>query len=116
MNWYIVLYVALTILALIVSAVLLQLWKTLNSLNALIMDVRSEALPLLSGLKMTLDQVNNELETVDDIVSSVQEVSDKVNATTIVAQEIISSPLIKLAGFSAGVKKALSTLAKRKEK
>ncbi len=120
MNWYLVFYAVLTVLAVVlvffIGSVLLNLAKTLNSLNALIIDVRSEVTPLLSELRTTLCQVNNELTTVDDIVKSVQEVSEKVNAVTAVAQEIISSPLIKLASFSAGAKKAVSTLLKRREK
>lgn len=120
MNWYLVIYAILTILAIVlvffISSVLLQLSRTLNSLNELIIDVKAEVTPLLTELQTTLDQVNDELSTVDDIVRSMQEVSDKVNATTTVAQEVISSPLIKIASFSAGAKKAISSLAKKKEK
>jgi len=51
---------------------------------------------------------------VDDIVESVQEVTDKISSTTRIAQEAISSPLIKIASYSFGARKALKSFLKKK--
>lgn len=120
MSWYLILYVVLTILAaflvFFICMALLRLSRTLESLNSMIIDVQAEVTPLLSELRVTIDQVNSELETVDDVVQSVQEIGDKVTATATVVQEIISSPLIKVASLSAGAKEAIGVLLKRRRK
>jgi len=82
----------------------------------MIIDVQAEVTPLLSELRVTLDQVNSELDTVDEVVQSVQDIGDKVTATATVLQEIIASPLIKVASLSAGAKKAISVLLKKRSK
>ncbi len=115
MDWTNVLEIAIVLLIVFVSGVLLQLFRVLGSINKLIKEMRQEIIPSLNSLRTTIDAVNNELSRFDEIVGSVQEVTDKVSSTTRVAQEIISSPLIKIASFSFGAKKALSSLFKRKE-
>ncbi len=112
----IILVILAAILTLFFVYVLIQLSKTLGSINELIKDVNKQVPSLLEKLQITIDEVNSELGQVGEIVKSVEEISDKVNTTTNVVQEIISSPLIKLASFSAGAKKAISTLIKEKKK
>ena len=120
MNWYYVLYIVLTLLgAILVSFICLALMRvarTLDSLNGLIIEVRTEIIPLLGELRTTLDQVNNELDTVDEIVQSVQDAGDRVTATATFLQKIISSPIIKVASFSAGAKEVINTWKKQKGK
>ena len=69
---------------------------------------------MMAKLQITVDEVNSELARVDKIVESAENLSQTVDSTTKVAQEIISSPLIKLAALSAGIKKAFGTLSKNK--
>ncbi len=120
MSWYFIMYVVLTILAAVlvffICMVLLRLSRTLESLNSMIIDVQAEITPLLSELRVTIDQVNSELNTVDEVVQSVQEMGDKVTATATVLQEIIASPLIKVVSFSAGAKKAIGSLLRKRSK
>lgn len=114
MDWGVVLNIALVVLVIFGIAILAQLFRMLGSLNNLVKSINKEVSPLLTKLQTTIDDVNSELERVDEIVASVAEVSEKVQVTTRIAQEVISSPLIKLASFSAGTKKALASLIGRK--
>lgn len=114
MNWTPMIEVAIILLIVFIIGVLVQLFRVLGSLNRFIKDTREEIIPSLNSLRSTIEAVNNELSRVDEIVGSVQEVTEKVSSTTKVAQEIVSSPLIKIASFSFGAKKALGSLFKRK--
>ncbi len=105
-----VLTAALVILTVAVVFILIQMFRTLGNLNRLISDLGREVPPILSKLQRTVDEVNVELGRVDEIARTVQEVTDKVQVTMEVAQEVVSSPLIKLASLSAGTKKAWSSL------
>ncbi len=114
MNSYFWLYIFLAVLAAVVvffiSLALLRLARTLDSTNSLIVDVRTQLAPLMTELRVAIEQINNELDTVDDIVQSVHEAGERVTATATVVQKLISSPLIKIASLSAGAKAALNAL------
>lgn len=118
MNWPLILNAALVLavvaLAVFFIMVLIQLTKTLSSINEFVKEINRDIPPLLTKLQTTIDEVNDELGRVDEIVQTVQEVSEKVSVTTSVAQEIISSPLIKVASISAGARKAIDTLMGKK--
>ena len=119
MNSYFLLYAILTLLAVIlvffICVVLIRLARTLDSTNALITDVHTELTPLMAELRVTIDQINNELDNVDEIVQSVHDAGEKVTATASLVQKVISSPLIKVASFSAGAKEALNVLLKKRK-
>jgi predicted PurR-regulated permease PerM len=118
-NLYFWLYTVLTILAAIlvffICLVLVRLARTLESTNILITDVRTELTPLIGELRVTIDQINSELDNVDEIVQSVQDAGEKVTATASLIQKVVSSPVIKIASFSAGAKQALNVLLKNRE-
>lgn len=110
MNWSLVLngvlVVAVVVLVGFIAPVLIELWQISRI-------VKKELSPLISKLNTTIDEVNTELSRVDGIVQSAERVSKTVDSTTKAAQEVISSPLIKLVSISAGIKKALSTFGKK---
>lgn len=111
----VVLMVSLIALAASIIYILLKVSRTLSNANKLIDDVSTEIGPILAKIQMTVDEVNLELGRVDEIVRVVQDVTDKVQLTASLTQEVISSPLIKLASFSAGTRKAMSNLMGREK-
>ncbi len=117
MSWSLVIDLILVslvaVLVVFFAYALWQLSKTLRSLNELLKDVGKTVPPLLEKVDKTLNVVNSEVERVEQIVHTIEEVSEKVTAFSHLAQEIISSPLIKLVSFSAGARKAIQTLLKR---
>ncbi|MDP1809000.1 MAG: DUF948 domain-containing protein [Actinomycetota bacterium] len=119
MSWYLVLQVFVTIglLALIGSMiyVLIQLRRTLSTLDETLRNVNRELPSILMKLQLTLDGVNSELGRVEDIVSSFHEVSNKVQTTTSLVQRAVASPVIRLVGLAAGARTTLANLVGRKD-
>lgn len=97
-----------------ISYALFQLGRLFNETRKEIANISRELVPLIQKLNESVDQVNRELERVDTVVSQVEELSEKVNTSIGVLKSVISSPLIKLASLSAGVRKAIEVFAKGK--
>ncbi len=97
-----------------ISYALFQLGRLFNETRKEITNISRELVPLIHKLNESVDQVNKELERVDTVVAQVEELSEKVNTGVEVLKSVISSPLIKLASISAGVKKAIEVLMKGK--
>lgn len=92
---------------------LIQLRKTLVSIDTLAVNVNKQIDPLLEDLHSVVKQINNELDQVDDIVLNIRDIGDKVNATTRLAHDLISSPLIKIASISTGTMETIKKLVSR---
>lgn len=113
MSWLPILYSAILVLIVAVVAVLVQLFRAFGNVNKLIRDTHKEILPSLIRLQITVEEVNKDLAKVNQITQSVQEATEKVNTTIKLAQEVVSSPLIKTISFLAGAKGVLEKLKKR---
>ncbi len=120
MNWlnflYFVLSVAVIVITIGVTVFFIRLSKTLNNANKLMEDVRKEVIPIVTNLQVTVDKMNEGLFVVDDVAKSIQGISSKFNLVVSVLQDVVSSPLIKLAGMSAGAKKVVNTLIRRENR
>ncbi len=92
---------------------LVRLGGTLGSAEKLLTDVDTEVVPLLKQATETLDGVNNELDKVDVVMSSVVDVTEKVDQTTRVVESAITVPAKKAAAFGAGVSQAVSSFFNR---
>ncbi len=117
MSSYYFLQLALTIglLALIgfVIFVLGQLYRTLRKFEDLLVNLNEDLPPVLSKLQTTLDGVNSEMERVEQLVATFEEVSASVQKTTGFVQRAVSSPFIRVAGLASGASAALSRLVRR---
>ena len=92
---------------------LVRLGGTLGSAEKLLTDVDTEVVPLLKQATETLDGVNTELDKVDVVMSSVVDVTEKVDQTTRVVESAITVPAKKAAAFGAGVSQAVSSFFNR---
>jgi uncharacterized protein YoxC len=92
---------------------LIRLGTTLGSAEKLLTDVDTEVVPLLKQATETLDGVNTELDKVDVVMSSVVDVTEKVDQTTRVVESAITVPAKKAAAFGAGVSQAVSSFFNR---
>ncbi|MDO8886738.1 DUF948 domain-containing protein [Candidatus Oleimmundimicrobium sp.] len=119
MNWLNFLYLVLSIAIIGISIglviLLARFSKTLNNINKLVEDVQREVMPIVSDLQVTVNKVNDGLSRIDEITGSVKDISGRFNLVVKILQEAVSSPLIKLAGVSAGAKKVINTLIKRED-
>lgn len=109
----VVISVGVPVLIILGVAVLVQVTRLIANVNRTLADLDRELVPTLQKLQRTLDEVGGELDRVRGVVETVEEVGEKVSNTARLAQELISSPLIKAAGFGAGARRVIDTLRGR---
>ncbi|MDQ1486173.1 MAG: hypothetical protein QOJ62_1866 [Actinomycetota bacterium] len=87
---------------------LLKLGKVLDEARRLVRTTTDETVPLINEVTTTVGLTNHQLERVDAITSNVQQVTTNVSALTSLFAATLGSPVIKVAAFSYGVRRALS--------
>jgi uncharacterized protein YoxC len=88
--------------------VLVKLGQVLNETTRLISNVTDQTVPLLSEATTSIVHVNSNLERVDVITANVQTVTTNASALSAVFAATLGGPLVKVAAFSYGVRRALS--------
>lgn len=86
--------------------VLVKLGAVLGSTEELIDGVTERTVPLLGEVTTTVVHVNHELERVDAITENVQTMSNNVAGLTTLFAATLGSPVVKVAAFSYGVRRA----------
>ncbi len=87
---------------------LLKLGRVFDETSAAIRGVSENITPLLEEATTTISETNKQLVRVDRITSSVEEVTGNVSALVALFAATVGGPLIKIAGFSAGVRAAIA--------
>jgi uncharacterized protein YoxC len=96
------------VLVCFIAFVLVKLGKVVGDTSKLVQGVTDQTVPLLGEVTSSVTHVNVELERVDAITANVQSISTNVSALTGVFAATLGSPLIKVAAFSYGVRRALN--------
>jgi len=96
------------VLVCFIGYVLIKLGNVVGETGKLVAGVTDETVPLLTEVRTSVVHVNAELERVDAITANVQTVTTNVSALTAVFAATLGSPVIKVAAFSYGVRRALS--------
>ena len=86
---------------------LLKLGRVFDETSAAIREVKVNVTPLLEEATTTISETNKQLVRVDSITSSVEEATGNVSALVALFAATVGGPLIKVAGFSAGVRAAV---------
>jgi len=95
----------LLVLALIV--VLINTFRVLESTRMTIDAFRQETVPLLREVKTSVEKANREIDRVDTLLVSSNEILGRVEKVTALVQEAASSPLVKVISFGAGLRKGV---------
>ena len=95
------------VLVCFIGYVLIKLGNVVGETGKLVAGVTDETVPLLTEVRTSVIHVNTELERVDAITANVQTVTTNVSALTGVFAATLGSPVIKVAAFSYGVRRAL---------
>ena len=95
------------VLVCFIGYVLIKLGNVVGETGKLVSGVTDETVPLLDEVRTSVIHVNTELERVDAITANVQNVTTNVSALTAVFAATLGSPVIKVAAFSYGVRRAL---------
>ncbi len=107
--------VAWAVMVVVLIVVFLSLTRVLESTKMLIDGIRQETVPLLNEVTGTVTGVNKELDRVDGMVESAGTIVKNVERISTVVEQTVSSPLIKVAAFGAGLARAMRKLGKKKE-
>lgn len=87
--------------------VLVKLGQVLSETSKLIAGITDRTVPLLSEATTSIVHVNTNLERVDVITANVQTVTTNASALSSVFAATLGGPLVKVAAFSYGVRRAL---------
>lgn len=98
--------VAFVVLVAFLGLVLIKLGKVLEETQRLVAGISDKTVPLLGEVTTSVTHVNEELVRVDAITANVQSISGNVSALTSLFAATLGSPVIKVAAFSYGVRRA----------
>ena len=96
------------LLVLFLALVLVKLGKVLAETQRLVSGVTDKTVPLLGEATTSVVLVNGELQRVDAITANVQSMTGNLSALTSLFAATLGSPVVKVAAFSYGVRKASS--------
>ena len=99
---------AFLLLVLLLAVPILKLGRTLDESTLAVRKTHEGATPLLSNAVDTVRHVNSNLERVDGITANAESMSSNAAALASVVASTVSSPLVKVASFTYGVRKAAS--------
>ncbi|MDQ1604446.1 MAG: hypothetical protein QOE01_2291 [Actinomycetota bacterium] len=103
--------IAAVAFVLLVGVTAVPLWKlggVFDETRHLIKGVSDETVPLLSEVTTTVSTTNSQLVRVDAITSNIQTTTSNISALTALFAATLGSPVVKVAAFSYGVRRALS--------
>ncbi|MFI5764307.1 DUF948 domain-containing protein [Streptomyces sp. NPDC051563] len=103
------------ILVSFLAVVLVRLAQVLRATTKLVADVTEQAVPLLAEASTTVRSARTQLDRVDAIASDVQEVTSNASALSSTVASTFGGPLVKVAAFGYGVRKALGKGGARPE-
>ncbi|WP_258053095.1 DUF948 domain-containing protein [Streptomyces sp. Ru73] len=95
------------ILVSFLALVLVRLAQTLKATTKMVSDVSEKAVPLLADASETVRSAHTQLARVDAITSDVQEVTANASALSSTVSSAFGGPLVKVAAFGYGVRRAI---------
>jgi uncharacterized protein YoxC len=97
----------------VLAVPILKLRRTVDAATRALNQMTDQAGPLLAsvhtsvdGVNQTITEVNGQLVKVDTITDHVQQVTTNVSALTSLFAATLGSPLVKVAAFTYGVRRA----------
>jgi uncharacterized protein YoxC len=98
--------IAFVVLVLFLGLVLVKLGKVLTETQKLVAGITDKTVPMLGEVTGTVIHVNEELVRVDAITANVQSMTGNISALTSLFAATLGSPIVKVAAFSYGVRRA----------
>ncbi|MEV0259179.1 DUF948 domain-containing protein [Streptomyces sp. NPDC050732] len=99
------------ILVSFLAVALARLAQTLRATTKLVADVTEQAVPLLADASTAVRSAQTQIDRVDAIASDVQEVTSNASALSTTVASTFGGPLVKVAAFGYGVRRAISRKA-----
>ncbi len=95
------------ILVSFLAVALARLAQTLRATTKLVADVTEQTVPLLADASAAVRSAQTQIDRVDAIASDVQEVTSNASALSTTVASTFGGPLVKVAAFGYGVRRAL---------
>jgi uncharacterized protein YoxC len=92
---------------------LVKLGRTFDAATRSITEVTDHTVPVIDEAAGTVASTNVQLGKVDQITTSAAEISQNVSALTALVSATVGGPLIKLASFTYGVRRAMADLVEK---
>jgi uncharacterized protein YoxC len=105
---------ALLLLVGLLAYPIIKLGRVLNETRLLVRGVADQSVPLLGEVTTTVTTTNTQLARVDAITSRAETVSDNIAGLSSLFAATLGGPMVKLAAFSYGVRRAI-TARERKD-
>jgi uncharacterized protein YoxC len=102
----IVMWAAFTAAGLLLAYLILRLSHAVSSLIEMLDGITKETVPLIHDVDQTVKGVNHEIERVDSIMASTQNVVKNVETISETVKVTVTNPLVKALAFFAGAKRA----------
>ena len=90
----------------VISILVLNLFRVVSSLKELVDGVTHETVPLIHEVGNTVKGVNHEIERVDSIMASAQNVAQNASTISETVKLAVTNPLVKALAFFAGARRA----------
>lgn len=90
----------------VIAIPLIKLGSVLDAAEEMVRGVTDKTIPLLGEVTTTVVHTNVELERVDAITANVQSITTNAKAMSDVFSATLGGPLVKVAAFSYGVRRA----------
>jgi len=95
------------ILVSFLAVALVRLTQTLRRTTDLVAGITEHAVPLLGAATQALREAHTQLDRVDTITADVAEVTANASALSSTVATAFGRPLVKVAAFSYGVRRAI---------
>ncbi|CAN5190951.1 DUF948 domain-containing protein [soil metagenome] len=89
---------------------LVKLGRVLDEARVSVKELTDHTVPVLDEAASAVASTNVQIERVDAITSAAAQVSENVSALTSLFAATVGAPMIKVAAFSYGVRRALAGL------
>ena len=105
--------IAFVLLVGLLAVPLIKLGRVLDEATVSIREVTAHSVPILDEAAGTVASANTQLVKVDTITTSAAQVSENVSALAGLYAATLGRPLVKVAAFSYGVRRAFAAGAER---
>ena len=102
--------IAFVLLVGVLAVPLVKLGRTFDAATESVKELTDHTLPVLDETATLVASGNTQLENIDTVTTAAAQVSENVSALTALFAATLGSPMIKVAAFSYGVRRALSGL------
>ena len=103
------------LLVLALCVVLLNTFRVLESTKMTIDTMREETVPLLREVKGSVERANRELDRVDTMLVSANEIVGRAEKLSGLVEQAAASPLVKVSSMGAGLRQGCAKARGRKK-